>query len=253
MLNLIPALQIRNLSLDIGGARILNDINLQVKPNEILGIIGPNGAGKTSLFNLVSGIRKSSRGQILLGDQDITELEPSERARLGIARTFQTSSVFSNLTCLENVRIAAQAASGRSMNVTRNAYSFKEVVATSQKSLVQVGLEARTNQLAGSLSHGDKRRLEIAIVLAQSSSLIMLDEPMAGLSAENVPQLVDIIRSLSTEHKKTILIVEHHMEVILDLADRIAVLNYGELLTVGTPFEVMNNPIVLSAYIGESL
>lgn len=241
------------MSLTIGGARILNEINLQVKPNEILGIIGPNGAGKTSLFNLISGIRKSTKGQILLGNHDITNLQPFERARLGIARTFQTSSVFSNLTCLENVRIASQAANGHSMNLTRNAYSFRDVVETSRQCLQQVGLNLHEYQLAGSLSHGDKRRLEIAIVLAQSSSVIMLDEPMAGLSVENVPQLVEIIRSLATEHNKTILIVEHHMEVILDLADRIAVLNYGELLTVGTPNEVMNNPTVLSAYIGESL
>ena len=247
------ALQIKDLSLTIGGARILNEINLQVKSNEILGIIGPNGAGKTSLFNLISGIRKPTKGHILLGSHDVTELEPFERARLGIARTFQTSSVFSNLTCLENVRIAAQAANGHSMNLTRNAYSFRDVVETSRQCLQQVGLNLHENQLAGSLSHGDKRRLEIAIVLAQSSSVIMLDEPMAGLSVENVPQLVEIIRSLATEHNKTILIVEHHMEVILDLADRIAVLNYGELLTVGTPHEVMNNPTVLSAYIGESL
>lgn len=241
------------MSLDIGGAKILNEIDLQIRPNEILGIIGPNGAGKTSLFNLISGIRKSSQGQIFLGDYEITDLDPAQRARLGIARTFQTSSVFSNLTCLENIRIAAQAASGRSMNLTRNAYSFKDVVEKSHECLLQVGLTARTNQIAGSLSHGDKRRLEIAIVLAQSSSIILLDEPMAGLSVENVPQLVEIIRSLSIEHGKTILIVEHHMEVILDLADRIAVLNHGELLTVGTPSEVMNNPTVLSAYIGESL
>jgi branched-chain amino acid transport system ATP-binding protein len=187
------------------------------------------------------------------GETDITSLSPHERSKLGIARTFQTSSIFANLSCLENVRIAAQAANGHSMNLTRKAYSYEEVVQTSRKCLEQVGLHARESQFAGSLSHGDKRRLEIAIVLAQSSSVILLDEPMAGLSVENVPQLVGIIRSLVTQHNKTVLIVEHHMEVILDLADRIAVLNYGELLLTGTPTEVMNNQTVLSAYIGESL
>ena len=241
------------MSLAIGGAKILDGIDLEVKSNEILGIIGPNGAGKTSLFNLVSGLRAPTRGQIFLGDRDITRLSPDERAKMGIARTFQTSSIFANLTCLENVRIAAQAANGRSMNLTRNAYSYKDVVQTSKDCLDQVGLGSREVQLAGSLSHGDKRRLEIAIVLAQSSSVILLDEPMAGLSVENVPQLVEIIRSLVTQHNKTVLIVEHHMEVILDLADRIAVLNYGELLITGTPTEVMNNQTVLSAYIGEAL
>jgi branched-chain amino acid transport system ATP-binding protein len=248
-----PALSVKDLSLAIGGAKILDGIDLEVKSNEILGIIGPNGAGKTSLFNLISGLRTPSRGQIFLGDRDITRLAPDERAKMGIARTFQTSSIFANITCLENVRIAAQTANGHSMNLTRNAYSYKDVVEASKHCLDQVGLGSREMQLAGSLSHGDKRRLEIAIVLAQSSSVILLDEPMAGLSVENVPQLVEIIRTLVTQHNKTVLIVEHHMEVILDLADRIAVLNHGELLITGTPAEVMNNQTVLSAYIGEAL
>ena len=226
---------------------------MDVAPNETLGIIGPNGAGKTSLFNLLSGIRKPSRGQIFVGSNDVTNLEPHERARAGIARTFQTSSVFINLTCLENVRIAAQAANGHSMNLTKGAYKYKEVVQSAHECLAKVGLSARAMQRAGSLSHGDKRRLEIAIVLASKSDIVLLDEPMAGMSVENVPELVEIIRALATEHKKTVLIVEHHMEVILGLADRIAVLNYGELLVCDTPENVINNPVVQSAYIGEAL
>ncbi len=247
------ALSVKDLSLNIGGAKILDGITLDVAPNETLGIIGPNGAGKTSLFNLLSGIRKPSRGQIFVGDTETTNFEPHECARAGIARTFQTSSVFINLTCLENVRIAAQAANGQSMNLTKNAYKFTEVVQTAHDCLAKVGLSARAMQRAGSLSHGDKRRLEIAIVLASQSDIVLLDEPMAGMSVENVPELVEIIRALATEHKKTVLIVEHHMEVILGLADRIAVLNYGELLVCDTPQNVINNPIVQSAYIGEAL
>ncbi len=247
------ALSVKDLSLNIGGAKILDGITLDVAPNETLGIIGPNGAGKTSFFNLLSGIRKPSRGQIFVGDTETTNFEPHECARAGIARTFQTSSVFVNLTCLENVRIAAQAANGQSMNVTKNAYKFTEVVQTAHDCLAKVGLSARAMQRAGSLSHGDKRRLEIAIVLASQSDIVLLDEPMAGMSVENVPELVEIIRALATEHKKTVLIVEHHMEVILGLADRIAVLNYGELLVCDTPQNVINNPIVQSAYIGEAL
>lgn len=246
-------LSVKDLSLNIGGAKILDGITLEVAQNEVLGIIGPNGAGKTSLFNLLSGIRKPSRGQIFVGAIDVTDLEPHERAKAGIARTFQTSSVFVNLTCLENVRIAAQAATGRSMNLTRNAYKFPEVLQVAHDCLDQVGLSARAVQRAGSLSHGDKRRLEIAIVLASKSDIVLLDEPMAGMSVENVPELVEIIRSLSTVHKKTVLIVEHHMEVILGLADRIAVLNYGELLVCDTPSNVISNPVVQSAYIGEAL
>jgi branched-chain amino acid transport system ATP-binding protein len=247
------ALSVKDLSLNIGGAKILDGITLDVSPNETLGIIGPNGAGKTSFFNLLSGIRKPSRGQIFVGATETTNFEPHECARAGIARTFQTSSVFINLTCLENVRIAAQAANGQSMNLTKNAYKFTEVVQTAHDCLAKVGLSARAMQRAGSLSHGDKRRLEIAIVLASQSDIVLLDEPMAGMSVENVPELVEIIRALATEHKKTVLIVEHHMEVILGLADRIAVLNYGELLVCDTPQNVINNPIVQSAYIGEAL
>jgi branched-chain amino acid transport system ATP-binding protein len=247
------ALSVRDLSLNIGGAKILDGITLDVPKNETLGIIGPNGAGKTSLFNLLSGIRKPSRGSIVVGGQDVTHLDTHQRAQAGISRTFQTSSVFVNLTCLENVRIAAQAANGKSMNLTKNAYKFPEVLEAAYDALAKVGLSLRALQIAGSLSHGDKRRLEIAIVLASKSEIVLLDEPMAGMSVENVPELVEIIRSLATEHKKTVLIVEHHMEVILGLADRIAVLNYGELLVCDTPDNVINNPIVQSAYIGEAL
>lgn len=243
----------RDLSLNIGGAKILDGITLEVAQNETLGIIGPNGAGKTSLFNLLSGIRTPSRGKIYLGTKDVTSLKPHERALAGISRTFQTSSVFINLTCLENVRIAAQAANGKSMNLTRSAYKFPEVIQTANDCLTKVGLSKSALQRAGALSHGDKRRLEIAIVLASESEIVLLDEPMAGMSVENIPELVDIIRSLASEHKKTVLIVEHHMEVILGLADRIAVLNYGELLVCDTPQNVINNPIVQSAYIGQSL
>ena len=250
---MISALNVKDLSLNIGGAKILDGITLSVYQNEILGIIGPNGAGKTSFFNLLSGIRKPSRGQIFIGDRDVTDLPPHERAKAGIARTFQTSSVFSNLTCLENVRIAAQAAHGKSMNLTKNAYKFTAVVANAHESLAQVGLTSFAMQRAGSLSHGDKRRLEIAIVLASKSEIVLLDEPMAGMSVEHVPELVEIIRSRATVHKKSVLIVEHHMEVVLGLADRIAVLNYGELLVCDTPTNVINNAIVQSAYIGEAL
>lgn len=250
---MISALSVSDLSLNIGGAKILDGITLSVNQNETLGIIGPNGAGKTSFFNLLSGVRKPSRGTIKVGDQDVTHMQPHQRAQVGLARTFQTSSVFTNLTCLENVRIAAQAANGRSMNLTRSAYSFKDVVQTAHDALAKVGLAPRAMQLAGSLSHGDKRRLEIAIVLASKSDIVLLDEPMAGMSVENVPELVEIIRSLKVEHNKTVLIVEHHLEVIMGLADRIAVLNYGELLVCDTPDAVMNNPVVQSAYIGEAL
>ena len=248
-----PALRVNDLSLNIGGAKILDGITFSVNQGEILGIIGPNGAGKTSFFNLLSGIRKPSRGEIFIGETNATNLEPFERAQLGLGRTFQTSSVFANLTCLENVRIAAQAAKGKSMDLTKSAYKVWDVLINSQECLDRVGLSSRATQRAGSLSHGDKRRLEIAIVLASKSDIVLLDEPMAGMSVENVPELEEIIRSINKIHNKTVLIVEHHLEVVMGLADRVAVLNYGELLALDTPANVINNPTVQSAYIGESL
>lgn len=241
---------VKDLSLTIGGAKILDGISLSVATHETLGIIGPNGAGKTSLFNLLSGLYTPTRGSIELHGQDITSLTPPRRAQAGIARTFQTSSVFNNLTLLENVRIAAQATLGHSMNITKNAYRFTAAVNLAHECLEQLGLQGREGQIAGSLSHGDKRRLEIAIVLASKADVILLDEPMAGMSVEHVPALVEIIRSLAKVHKKTVLIVEHHMNVILGLADRIAVLNYGELLVCDTPENVIANPTVQSAYLG---
>lgn len=244
------ALTMSDLSLTIGGAKILDGINLEIASHETLGIIGPNGAGKTSLFNLLSGLLSPTRGTITLGQTDITHFTPAQRAAAGIARTFQTSSVFNNLTLLENVRIAAQASFGRSMNLTKDAYNFSEAVDLAHHSLRQLGLDGRENQIAGSLSHGDKRRLEIAIILASKAEIILLDEPMAGLSVEHVPELVEIIRSLVTHHEKTVLIVEHHMDVILGLADRIAVLNYGELIVCDSPQMVIANPAVQSAYLG---
>jgi len=244
------ALWVQNLGLTIGGAKILQGITLSVKQNETLGIIGPNGAGKTSFFNLLSGLREATTGTIHLGDKEITHLKPHERAQAGITRTFQTSSIFPFLTLLENVRIAAQVADGSSMNLTKSADRYKDVLLLASASLEQVGLLSKNAVLAGSLSHADKRRLEIAIVLASKSDVVLLDEPMAGMSVENIPALIEIIRSLATVHMKTVLIVEHHMEVILGLADRIAVLNYGELLTVDTPQNIMANPTVQKAYLG---
>ena len=248
-----PALSVEDLSLSIGGAKILDGVSLSVNENETLGIIGPNGAGKTTFFNLLSGLRTPTRGSIHLGDRDITKLSIEQRAQLGISRTFQTSSIFPNLNLLENVRIAAQAKLGGSFNITRNAYSFKDSVEMAEACLAQVGLRDKSYLFAQTLSHGDKRRLEIAIVLASDAHIILLDEPMAGMSVEHVPELVEIIKGLARTHHKTVLIVEHHMDVVLGLADRIAVLNFGELLICDRPEKVTANPIVQNAYLGVGL
>ena len=248
-----PILATRNLGLDIGGATIVADVSLEVSEGELLGIIGPNGAGKTSLFNLFSGLYRPTSGSIHLNGVDITHQPTFLRTREGIGRTFQVSSVFPLLTTFENVRLAAQSALGGTLRLWQRASGVKKAVDGVRAALARVGLEARAAQPAGGLSHGDKRRLEIAMLLAANKPVLLLDEPMAGLSAEHVPQLVELIRSVHTEERKTVLMVEHHMEVVTGIAQRIAVMHHGALLACDTPAAVMANPTVQSAYLGEAL
>jgi branched-chain amino acid transport system ATP-binding protein len=248
-----PILATHNLGLDIGGATIVVDVSLEVAEGELLGIIGPNGAGKTSLFNLFSGIYRPTSGSIQLNGVDITQQPTFLRTREGIGRTFQVSSVFPLLTTFENVRLAAQSALGGTLRLWQRAAGVREAVDRAGAALARVGLEAKAAMSAGGLSHGDKRRLEIAMLLAADKPVLMLDEPMAGLSAEHVPQLVELIRSIHREEKKTVLMVEHHIDVVTGLAERIAVMHHGALLACDTPAAVMANETVQSAYLGEEL
>ncbi|ASW57405.1 ABC transporter ATP-binding protein [Plantactinospora sp. KBS50] len=242
----------RALSWRIGEVAIVDRVNFDLAAGEFLGMIGPNGAGKTSLFNLVTGVRRPTEGRILLGGRDVANLPPHRRARLGLGRTFQSSSVFGSLSVRENVRLAVQAYLGGSMRLWRRAAADREVVAAADAALDRVGLAHRGGALAGTLAHGEKRKLEIALLLAGEPRVLLLDEPMAGVSAEDVPELVEVIRSL-TGDGRSVLMVEHHMDVILRLADRIAVMHHGALLACDTPETVMANPTVQEAYLGESL
>ncbi len=244
-----PILVTRNLGLDIGGATIVVDVSLEVAEGELLGIIGPNGAGKTSLFNLLSGIYRPTAGTIELAGREITQQPVYRRTREGLGRTFQVSSVFPLLTVYENVRLAAESAVGGTLRLWRRA----PVLEQARAALVRVGLEPYAHVTAGALAHGDKRRLEIAMLLAADKPVLMLDEPMAGLSAEHVPQLVELIRTIHVEEEKTVLMVEHHMDVVTGLAQRIAVMHHGALLACDTPAAVMANETVQSAYLGEAL
>ncbi len=248
-----PILATRNLGLDIGGARIVVDVSLEVAEGELLGIIGPNGAGKTTLFNLLSGLYRPSAGAIELDGREITREAPFRRTRAGIGRTFQVSSVFPLLTVFENARLAAESALGGTLRLWRRAASVRRAVDKARSALARVGLEGRSATRAGSLSHGDKRRLELAMLLAADPRVILLDEPMAGVSAENVPELVELIRAVHVQEGKTVLMVEHHMEVVTGLAQRIAVMHHGALLACDAPQAVMANETVQSAYLGEEL
>ncbi|MCZ7419201.1 MULTISPECIES: ABC transporter ATP-binding protein [unclassified Micromonospora] len=243
----------RGLTWRIGEVSIVDSVYLDLAPGEFLGVIGPNGAGKTSLFNLITGLRRATEGRVTLDGKDISDLPPYRRARLGLGRTFQASSVFGSLSVRENVRLAVQAHRGGSLKLWRRAAADREVAAAADAALDRVGLAHRGTALAGTLAHGEKRKLEIALLLAGEPRVMLLDEPMAGVSAEDVPELVQVIRSLTGDSGRAVLMVEHHMDVILELADRIAVMHHGALLACDTPETVMANPTVQEAYLGESL
>ena len=243
----------RSLGLDIGGATIVADVSLEVGEGEFVGIIGPNGAGKTSLFNLLSGLYRPTAGTVELDGHDITHAPPYRRSEAGIGRTFQVSSVFPRLSVLENVRLAAEARLGGAMRPWRRAGRVREAVERARRALDRVGLGRRGHAVAGALAHGDKRKLELAMLLAADPRVILLDEPMAGVSAENIPELTDVIRSVQRDEGKTVLMVEHHIDVVTGLAERIAVMHHGALLAVDTTENVMRNEQVQAAYLGESL
>jgi len=248
-----PVLRAERLGLDIGGATIVADVDLEVREGEFLGVIGPNGAGKTSLFNLLSGLLRPTHGRIELDGRDITHDPPFLRTRAGLGRTFQISNVFPLLSVFENVRLAAEARMGGSMRIWRRASGFRPAEETAGTAIARAGLEPRRNLTAGLLSHGEKRKLELAMLLAGEPRVVLLDEPMAGLSAEDVPDLVNVIRAVHRQEGKTVLMVEHHIEVVTGVAERIAVMHHGTLLACDTPERVMADETVQTAYLGEPL
>jgi len=248
-----PILATRDLGLDIGGAKIVADVSLEVAPGEFVGIIGPNGAGKTTLFNLLSGLTSPTAGTVELDGRDVTSDPPYRRTKAGLGRTFQVSSVFPLLPVGENVRLAAEAHLGGSLSLWRRAAGYRPALDRAAWALERVGLAGRAALPAGMLSHGDKRKLELAMLLAGDPSVILLDEPMAGVSVEDVDGLVELIGSVHREERKTVLMVEHHIEVVVGLAERIAVMHGGELLAFDVPEAVMANETVQQAYLGEPL
>ena len=247
-----PVLVVEHLELQIGGARIIDDVTLSVGSGEMLGVIGPNGAGKTTLFNLMSGIMTPTGGRVLLRGDDVTRLTVQRRARAGLGRTFQTSSLFTGLSALENVRLSAQVSIGHELSVLARPRRGDAATSAAEERLEEVGLAHHAQTMAGVLSHGDKRKLEIAMLLATEPSVILLDEPMAGVASGDVPELVEVIRRVHRSGR-TVLMVEHHMDVVLGLVDTVAVMHHGQVLAWDTPQAVMADPTVQSAYLGESL
>lgn len=246
------ALQVQGLGFAAGGVSILSGVDLAIGDGEFLGIIGPNGAGKTTLFNLLSGVLRPSSGTIALAGRDITGLPPAVRARLGLGRTFQTSLLFGALSVAENVRLAAQARPGGGKRWWHRPRPGDQATSAAAEAIESVGLALVADRPAAALSHGDKRKLELALLMASGTQVLLLDEPMAGVNSEDVPGLTALIKSLHAGGR-TVLMVEHHISVVLGLAQRIAVLHHGQLLACGAPEDVMADETVQSAYLGEPL
>lgn len=247
------ALTVSGLGLKIGGATILDSVDLDVPQGSIVGVIGPNGAGKTTLFNVISGLIAPTSGTVSLHGDPITRSSVAARARAGLGRTFQTSSYFPGLSVLENVRLAAQATAGGSMSLLRFPKRGDAATQLAMDTLATVGLAHQAATLAGDISHGDKRKLEIAVLLVTDSSVVLLDEPMAGVASGDVAGLVQNIRDMQAEKQCTVLMVEHHIDVLLGFVDHVAVMYFGNIIAFDTPQNIMENPTVQSAYLGRAV
>ena len=234
------------LTVRFGGLAALNQVNFEVQRGEIRAIIGPNGAGKSTFFNCLTGVLRPTAGKIYFGGEDITGLSSDQISQKGIARSYQITNIMPNATALENVRVAAQSRR-HSWNMVRHCMSFRDLVEKAEHALDAVGLLPKANELASNLSHGEQRNLEIGIALATEPALLCLDEPTAGMSAAETHETMALVRRIAKDF--TILIVEHDMPLVMELASRITVLNYGAVLADGPPAEIQKNPRVQEAYL----
>ena len=243
-------LETHNLRKAFGALVAVDDVSIQVQAGTIHSIIGPNGAGKTTFFNLLSGNIEPTSGKVIYKGKDITRLPLHRSAHIGIGRSFQITNLFPNLTALENVRLACQALGKDNFSFLRPASHFTRYVQRAWAILQQVGLTERALMLARTLPHGDQRKLELGIILAADPELLLLDEPTAGMAAEQVPELLALIKQIQTSGAKTIVLVEHNMNVVMSISDRITVMHQGQMLAEGTPAEIAANETVQRAYLG---
>jgi len=243
-------LETRGLGRAFGALQAVAGVSLAVEPGEVRAVIGPNGAGKTTLFHLISGLLAPTSGRVLFRGDDVTALPAPARCRRGISRTFQITSIFPELSVLENVRIAVQLRSGGNFRLVGGRATLEASEQQARASLGSLGLLGRAEEAASTLPHGDQRLLEIAMAVAQEPELLLLDEPTQGLSPEDTVATVAVIRQVAREQKLTIILVEHDMDVVFDLADRISVLHFGQLIAEGTPDQIRANADVQRAYLG---
>ncbi len=242
------ALELRDVHKSFGSTRIIRGVSLSIGEGERHAIIGPNGAGKSTLYNLISGRFPVSQGGILLKGEEITNLRPFEINRKGLARSFQVTNLFHNLSVYENLRCALLWGAGYRYSFWHALSTLKEVNERAEEVMQRIGLAGRARASAGTLSYAEQRALEIGVTIAGGAGVILLDEPTAGMSRTETAQAVELIRQVSVG--KTLIMVEHDMGVVFDLADRISVLVYGEVIASGSPAEIRANPAVQEAYLG---
>ncbi len=243
-------LQAEHLRKAFGALVAVDDVSLQVCTHSFHSIIGPNGAGKTTLFNLISRTLDPTSGRVLFKGADITHVPVHRIIHLGIGRSFQITNIFPNLTVMENVRLASQAMGKDNFRVLTPAQKLKKYEERAWAVLEQVGLAERANMLGRALPHGDQRKLELGMILAPDPELLLLDEPTAGMASEQVPELMELIQKIRTEGQKTVMLVEHNMNVVMSVSDTITVMHQGRVLAEGSPAEIASNESVQSAYLG---
>ncbi|MBW2365770.1 MAG: ABC transporter ATP-binding protein [Deltaproteobacteria bacterium] len=245
-----PIIETNDLTIRFGGHVAVDHVTLRIEPCVFKSIIGPNGAGKTTLFNLLTGQYRPSEGKIFLKGRDITPLNIAQRTRLGMGRSFQLTNIFPFLTVLENVRVAIQARMGLGLNFWRNYLHFSKLEDEAYSILEEVLLDQKWAIPAISLTHGEQRKLEIAILLSLEPEILFLDEPTAGISQEEVPAILGILEKIKSTKDRTILLVEHKMDMVMNLSDTIAVLQDGRLIADGDPDEIHKSKMVREAYLG---
>jgi branched-chain amino acid transport system ATP-binding protein len=236
---------------EFGALVAVDDVSIKVHSRTLHSIIGPNGAGKTTFFNLLSGNIQPTSGKVIFKGRDITHLPLHRTAHLGVGRSFQITNIFPNLSVFENVRLACQALGDDNFRFYRHYSSLKRYQERTMQVIEQVGLTGREGMIARTLPHGDQRKLELGMILAPDPEVLLLDEPTAGMAAEQVPELMALIQDIQSKGEKTVMLVEHNMNVVMSVSDIITVMHQGQVLAEGNPEEIATNEVVQSAYLGK--